>query len=274
VPYLGFAVTGLAVDQAQYDTKYNSLQATVRKQLSHGVRLQAAYTWARTFVTTSYANFNDPNLPAHYGLAPYVHPQRLTLDYSWDLPLGKHDGLLGKVANGWNVAGVTVVQDGTPLTISDAKGGTIYGGVETSTAQFAAGMSNANVATPGGIEQRLGGTLGGPGYFNATAFAVGGEPVVGAGNGGAGGTGWGNSGFGVILGPGQFNFDASLIKTTVVGGINENATLVFRTEFFNAFNHAQFNTPVSLADSNASFGQITSLSVNPRLIQFALKYVF
>jgi hypothetical protein len=59
-----------------------------------------------------------------------------------------------------------------------------------------------------------------------------------------------------------------------VGGINENATLVFRTEFFNAFNHAQFNNPVSVADSAATFGQITSLSVNPRLIQFALKYVF
>ena len=51
--------------------------------------------------------------------------------------------------------------------------------------------------------------------------------------------------------------------------------LVFRTEFFNAFNHAQFANPGS-EDVNAgsSFGKITSASVNPRLIQFGLKYIF
>ncbi len=272
VPYLGFAVSGLAVDQAAYDTKFNSLQATVRKQFSHGLQMQAAYTWARTLVTSSYINYNDPDLPAQYGLAPYIHPQRLTVNYSWDLPFGQHEGIVGKVANGWNVAGVTVLQDGTPLTVSDGRGAGVYGSVATSTAEFAAGMGNANAATPGSVTQRLGGVLGGPGYINAAAFTT--IPVIGAGNGGTGGTGYGDAGYGILLGPGQFNFDVSLIKTTVVGGINENATLVFRSEFFNAFNHPQFNNPGSLADSTATFGQITSLSVNPRLVQFALKYVF
>ena len=81
---------------------------------------------------------------------------------------------------------------------------------------------------------------------------------------------------GIVLGPGQFNFDATIQKTTKVGGINENADLVFRTELFNMFNHAQFNPPTGsqLDFSNSQFGQITSSSVNPRLIQFALKYVF
>jgi hypothetical protein len=59
-----------------------------------------------------------------------------------------------------------------------------------------------------------------------------------------------------------------------VGGLHEDAALVFRAEFFNAFNHAQFNTPVSTDISASTFGQITSSAVNPRLIQFALKYVF
>ena len=185
--------------------------------------------------------------------------------------MGNHDGFLGKVASGWNVAGVTVVQDGTPLTITDSRGGSIYGygagSVITSTAEFVAGMGPANVATPGGVEARLGGTvLGGPGYFNKTAFGT--TPVIGNG------TGYGNSGFGILLGPGQFNFDATIQKTTRVGGIREGATLVFRTELFNVFNHPQFNNPGTVDVSKSTFGQITSSSVNPRLIQFALKYVF
>ena len=51
---------------------------------------------------------------------------------------------------------------------------------------------------------------------------------------------------------------------------------MFRAEFFNLFNHAQFNNPavVDFSKASTTFGQITSTSVNPRLIQFALKYVF
>jgi hypothetical protein len=177
---------------------------------------------------------------------------------------------LGKVASGWNLAGVTVVQDGTPLTITDTRGGSIYGfgagSPVTSTAEFAAGMGNTNVATPGGVGARLGGSIGGPGYFNKAAFGT--TPVIGNG------TGYGNSGFGILLGPGQFNCDATIQKTTKVGGIHEDAALVFRAEFFNAFNHPQFNNPGVVDVSKSTFGQITSSSVNPRLIQFALKYVF
>jgi hypothetical protein len=65
----------------------------------------------------------------------------------------------------------------------------------------------------------------------------------------------------------------SMTKTTVVGGIREGATLQFRSEFFNTFNHAQFNAPVTNVAAG-NFGSITSTSVNPRLIQFALKYIF
>jgi len=127
-------------------------------------------------------------------------------------------------------------------------------------------MGPANVATPGGIEARLGGSvLGGPGYFNKSAFTT--TPVVGNG------TGYGNSGVSTILGPGQFNWDMALVKTTKVGGVREDATLQFRTEFFNAFNHPQFNNP-AVNVALGSFGQITTASVNPRLIQFALKYAF
>lgn len=99
----------------------------------------------------------------------------------------------------------------------------------------------------------------------------------------AGGLAFGNVGQASLLGPGQNNWDISLIKITKVGGLREDATLEFRTEFFDAFNHPQFNNPTATTAPNGGAAvdvsvpadnQITSLSVNPRLIQFALKYVF
>jgi hypothetical protein len=105
-------------------------------------------------------------------------------------------------------------------------------------------------------------------YLNKAAFGT--VPTIGNG------TGYGNGGYGAILGPGQFNMDATLQKTTRVGGLREDANIVFRAEFFNMLNHAQFANPTTaqLQVNNSSFGQITSTSVNPRLIQFGLKYVF
>jgi hypothetical protein len=277
VPYLGFSPTGLNTFINAGRTLFDSLQVTVRKRMSHGIELQAAYTWAQDLSTADHYSYNDPDAPTPYGRSSYYRPQRLAINYSWDLPFGKHDGLVGKFTNGWSLAGVTVVQDGLPLTITDTRGGAIYGiggpSAQLSTVEFATGMTAANVATSGGDEARLGGPInGGPGWFNKAAFGT--LPVVGAINGVGGGTGWGNSGVGINLGPGQLNFDSTLQKTTKVGGLHEDAALVFRAEFFNAFNHAQFSTPVSTDFSSPTFGQITQTAVNPRLIQFALKYVF
>jgi hypothetical protein len=275
VPYLGFSTGGLANDPTIGDSKFNSLQVTVRKQMSRGFEMQAAYTFSRSYTNTAYDVYNDPNIK-RYGAYAYYRPQRLAITYDWDIPLGKHEGLVGKLASGWNLSGVTIVQDGTPLTVTDTRGGSAYGygpgASQTSTAEFAPGMGNANVANPGGVEARLT-QLGGPGYFNKAAFLSTGPPIIGSDNKA---TAYGNAGYGIILGPGQFNFDATIQKTTRVGGLHEDANLVFRTEFFNVFNHPQFAAPTGsqLDVSNSTFGQITSESVNPRLIQFALKYVF
>jgi len=281
-PYLGFAPAGLDDDEWTGDAKFNSLQATVRKTLSHGLSLQANYTWGKALSNFNTIGLNqdsnDPNnTRQQYGPTNASYrPQRLAVNYSWDVPLGKPDGWKGKLVNGWNVSGVTVAQDGQFLTINDSRGGSVYGyGLGSSVvsrAQFCAGMGPANIATSGGVEARLGGSvLGGPGYFHNTGVFCA-TPILGD-DGVA--TGYGNSGWGITNGPGQFNWDIALAKVTKVGGLNENATLQFRTEFFNAFNHAQFSNPAIVDVSKTStFGQITSTSVNPRLVQFGLKYVF
>jgi len=277
VPYLGFAPSFAMIKSTTGDDKFNSLQATVRKQFSRGLAFQGAYTWSRSFAATYVANpdvgvntFN-PAIAA-YGLNAIYHPQRLALSYNWNLPFGHSEGFKGKLVNGWIWSGVTTIQDGTPLTITDGRLGTDFGGSLTSRAQFCSGMGNGNVGTSGSLYSRVVN-----GYLNNSAFAgpTGACASVYPTGGVFGtGTGFGNSGQGIILGPGQDNWDMSLSKITTVGGLREGATLEFRTEFFNSFNHPEFSNPGVSVSTAATFGKITSSSVNPRLIQFALKYAF
>lgn len=285
VPYLGYQSVGVRGTGFDGSSNFNSLQVTVRKQFSRGLTMQAAYTWSKTLTDLSNisanptANSNNAsNLAQQYGTATFVRPQRFVISYSYDLPFRMRSGFVGKLTEGWNVSGVTLVQDGLPMTIGDSSAGTIYGtaggGNQSgyARAEMCPGMTYGSIATPGGVEQRLGGNSGGPGYLNRSAFCA--PPAIGDG------TDFGNSGTGIINGPGQFNWDISLLKTT---RITERETLQFRMEFFNAFNHAQFNSPNnnggfltnSVPDlSSGAFGQITTTSVNPRVIQFALKFSF
>ena len=135
VPYLGYQPTGYQITAFDGIYNYNSLQVTLRKRFSHGLTLQASYTWSKDLTTLTESNFNnisadsnDPsNLAQQYGPAYFSHPNRFVISYSYDLPFGHHTGGLGLLANGWNVSGVTTIQDGVPLTIADTALGTAYG---------------------------------------------------------------------------------------------------------------------------------------------------
>jgi hypothetical protein len=264
VPYVGYAATGLQGTDFVGISNYNSLQVTLRKQMSHGLTMQAAYTWSKSLsdlaVTSFYlsANSNNPqDLGQQYGPSGFNRPQRLSVNYQYDLQIAERPGITGKLVNGWSVAGVTTVQDGDPLTITDAAGGSIYG-TGNSRAQLCPG--NIALKNPGSAESQIAANAG---YLNAAAFCA--PPTGGIyGNG----TGFGDSGVGIVLGPGQFNWDMALIKQTK---ITEGQSLLFRAEFYNAFNHPQFANPNT---ANLSGFKITSSSVNPRLIQFGLKYIF
>jgi hypothetical protein len=63
----------------------------------------------------------------------------------------------------------------------------------------------------------------------------------------------------------------ALIKRTKVG---EKASMLFRWEVFNVFNWANFSNPASDVSSPSTFGKISSMSVNPRIMQFGLKLEF
>jgi hypothetical protein len=92
-------------------------------------------------------------------------------------------------------------------------------------------------------------------------------------NGGVLPTDYGNSSVGAARGPGNDNWDASIVKSTRVGGLHHSAMLDFRTEFFNVWNHPEYNNPASAVNA-ATYSQITSSAGSPRLIQFALKYTY
>ena len=58
----------------------------------------------------------------------------------------------------------------------------------------------------------------------------------------------------------------------------EERYLQFRSEFFNAFNHPNFDNP-SVIETSSTFGRITSAGVqdaraSSRQVQFALRLVF
>jgi hypothetical protein len=158
------------------------------------------------------------------------------------------------------------------MSINDSNGGTIYGSAGISRAQYCPGMGPRDAGTKGSVKDRLNG------YLNWKAFADVPSPdppytpactFPADENGENGATGYGNTGVGIVLSPGQDNTDVSVSRKFTI----KDSTLQFRAEFFNAFNHEQFSSPDASA-TDFGFGVIHQSSVNPRLIQFALKYSF
>ena len=287
VPYQGFTPGGVSRIETYGFSNFNSLQSTLRRQMSHGVFLQAAYTWSKAMTTVTggdgtngvfaggSGNSNDPNNRyARYGLAGYDRTHRLVVGYTWQIPGFEHEGALARVAtNGWKFSGVTTFQSGKPLTFTDTRNGTAYG--TASRAQFAPGLGNRDVVSRSGnamLDRVKNNTFLNTGLKGTASLPFVIAPLVP--NTPAGGaTDYGNAGIGVARGPGNDNWDMSVEKLTKVGGLREGATLAFRTEFFNVWNHPQYANP-GTGVGTASYGVINASVVAPRLIQFALKYQF
>jgi len=282
-PFLGISTNSeLFATNGAY--RFDALLATVRKQLSRGLQFQVAYTWSKGLITQGYGINVAPYSILQLGPNPDYHPQRVVINYVWAFP-AHLNGWKGRVLNDWTWAGVTTIQNGVPFTVYDSNSGAAFfqGGVAGDTygpAQICPGVAPL---TTGPIETRLGAPYSANGYLNPAAFsgsgacqlptAPGDDPTART----AAST-YGNIGLGTYLSPGQYNWDMSLSKLIK---IRETKSLEFRGEFFNTFNHPQFSfNPVddpafAAQDSSAgNFGQVTVSSVNPRLIQLALKFLF
>jgi hypothetical protein len=100
-----------------------------------------------------------------------------------------------------------------------------------------------------------------PQWFNPAAFSV---PPAAC-------YCYGNSGRDVLTGPRASNFDLTAAKRF---RISESMNITFRTEFFNAFNHPQFQIPGNATIGSNGVGSISATARPSRQIQFALRFMF
>lgn len=255
-PYLGFA--GINYGENSISTNYHSLQVNLRTNNYHGLTLQTAYTWSHAIDVASTWEYAKPqnayDMKADRGHSDYDRRQMVTINYVYDLPfLRQGSGVKKQVLGGWQLSGITVFQTGTPFSVSfpgDPAG--IGSGVRANLV----GDPNTGPKTA-------------EAFFNASAFAP--VPPVGSA---PGATGFGNSSRNVVRGAGRNQWDISIFKnfTDIPFFTQEGATLQFRAEFFNAFNHTQFNR-YFLTLGNPGFGGASDAH-SPRILQFALKLRF
>jgi hypothetical protein len=122
--------------------------------------------------------------------------------------------------------------------------------------------TKGQIVTSGTVQSKLNN------YFDRACFTT--PPIIGADGIG---TAFGDSATGMVNGPAQANLDLSITKSFPLPWPKDGSSLQFRVEFFNLFNHPQFADPDNNF-SSATFGLISSTSVNPRVGQLALKFSF
>ena len=265
LPFSGIA-PGSYTCESSFDSRYNSLQTSLTKRLSHGLEFIGSYTWSRNLDTLSgsggLSNFelgfltNDQtNQRQARGPNDFDRTHRGVLSLVYSVPgLSNAPSMLRAASSNWQIATVAVAQTGTPLTPIDSGAGTVYGNL---TGFNRAQCTGLNPASSGSLFHRV------DGYFNPAAFAA--APAVGDG------TGFGNCGVGILRGPSQKNVDFAVEKRFSVA---EYGSVHLRGEFFNALNRPEFGNPILDHEAGPAFGVITSTVANPRLIQLALKYEF
>jgi hypothetical protein len=194
-----------------------------------------------------------------------------------DLPFGHGkqylsglSGLANGAISGWGLDGVTTLQRGFPVKLSDGSGNALSAlslGTGTLRPSVVAGCDKS---TSGSAVSRVTGWFNTACFTGPPAWGFGDEPRVDA----------------TLRQQGVVNFDFAVFKKTT---IYERLNIEFRAEFFNLFNHPQFGPPNGTCvpsdlgtcqynpvtkSGNANFGVITNTVNLPRLIQFGLKFNF
>lgn len=249
---------------------YDSLQLSLMKRYSHGVRAQFSYTLAKSIDDSSGINSQDYDNVVQYALdwydpeydrgpSAFQARHNLTFNWSWDLPVGSSlTGAASVLLKGWQLNNVTTLQSGQPFTVR--LGFNRSGNLNTT----GFSMNERPDLKPGFSDNPI---LGGPDrYWDINAFAL---PAVNT---------RGSLERNTLVGPGLINADLSLIKAIKLPSAH---TLQVRVEAFNVLNRANFAVPSGrIAFTNAAgdvapnWGRITSTVTTARQIQLGVKYLF
>jgi hypothetical protein len=259
---------------------FNSLEASLTKQNSENRILgntyfTLAYTYGHSLDNSSGFRNRDSQVPYYspsqfYGSSNFDIKQRITFSGGWDLPFDRAWASGPKrLVKGWSLYPILSWRTGFPLSIISGlpfnpsdPGPSGAGDGYLANADFAPGFSKITIMNP-----RKNGNL----YFNPAAFV----PIAPGYNPS---DGYGTTGRDFFRGPGRFNLDMTLAKTTA---ITERVSVEIRADAFNVFNHAEFANPDTTLTSG-TFGQVTSTTFGTgaaalqtqRIVQLAGRLTF
>jgi len=218
----------------------------LRRRYTNGLQYGAEYTWSHSLGEqvgqSQYFNEDGPTV--------YDRRQVLTVNYLYAEPFFTKASVAEKaLLAGWELSGITTFQGGLPfnvdLSTDPANVGTSPGsgiGDQAERPNVVAGLTYS----PRNVQA----------YFNTAAFSA---PNAGT---------FGDESYNTGRGPGIDLWQLNVAKNEAF----EHVRVKFEGEFFNIFNHANFNG-LGTTYGAATFGKITS-ALDPREIQFRLKFSF
>lgn len=240
-PYKGF--TNITQYRSDSTSNYHALQARLVKRAGNKL-FTLGYTWSKALGDSSGQGDNPENyLDRHFNYGPLSFDRRhaFIATYVWYLPkLQKLDPVLRTAFGGWQLNGIIRLQTGPYYTIS---GNTSIGGRR---ADYVGGPVLVDSASR---------TINN--WINVAAFTP------------APNNRFGDAGVGLVEGPGLQSYDLSVAKNFRP---HEGFNLKFQTDFFNAFNVANF-TGMDTNVSDKAFGTLSS-AYPPRNMQMQLKLTF
>jgi Carboxypeptidase regulatory-like domain len=254
--------SGVSLYPTDLNSRYQSFQVNLEKRLSNGFSVLANYTWSKAQDDTGPVvnPFDIHNFG--WGNSTADLPNVFHLSAIWILPNAPVKGWVSNFINGWEITGIHSWQNGFRFTV--------YSGVDNS---FSAVGSDRADFTGTHISQAVLGDRSHSQmvnqYFNTSLFTV---NTIGT---------YGNAPRNLLTNPGLFNIDTAAIKYFPV---SEGMKFQFRAEFFNVLNNVNFTVPgLGSANPNesavgnivgtGSFGKLT-FAADPRILQFALKFIF
>jgi len=267
LPYPQF--TGVTmVNDTSGNSIYHALNVKAEQHLRSGFTFLVSFSASKLISdvpssTTTYDNpinaglatsVQDPyNLRAERSVSELDIPRSLTVNGIYELPFGPgkaflaHSrGLVSTLVGGWQLGSVLSYRSGYPLALSAA----ITGGGNRPNSTGRSAVIEGDRSRAQKINQ----------WFDTGAFTV---PASFT---------YGNVGrlLPDVRGPAMTNVDISLLKNT---RITERINTQLRGEAFNALNTPHLWMPNTSATS-VQFGQISSTTGNPRVLQVALKVTF